>query len=67
MKKSFRLFFLVLLSPFFVYAFQKNDSLHTQYLPDVTIVGKNSKSDYAQMPEIVGTNIYAGKKIPSLF
>ena len=62
MKKSFRLFFLVLLSPFFVYAFQQNDSAHTQYLPDVTVVGKNSKSDYAQMPEIVGTNIYAGKK-----
>lgn len=33
-----------------------------KYLPDVTIVGKNSKSDYQQMPEIVGTNIYAGKK-----
>ena len=62
MKKSFRLFFLVLLSPFFVYAFQQNDSAHIQYLPDVTVVGKNSKSDYAQMPEIVGTNIYAGKK-----
>ena len=62
MKKSFRLFFLVLLSPFFVYAFQQKDSAHIQYLPDVTVVGKNSKSDYAQMPEIVGTNIYAGKK-----
>jgi Fe(3+) dicitrate transport protein len=62
MKKSFRLFFLVLLSPFFVYAFQQKDSAHMQYLPDVTVVGKNSKSDYAQMPEIVGTNIYAGKK-----
>jgi Fe(3+) dicitrate transport protein len=31
-------------------------------LKDVTIVGRNSKSDYQQMPEIVGTNIYAGKK-----
>ena len=39
-----------------------NDSAHIKYLPDVTIVGKNSKRDYAQMPEIVGTNIYAGKK-----
>jgi Fe(3+) dicitrate transport protein len=26
------------------------------------VVGRNSKSDYQQMPEIVGTNIYAGKK-----
>ncbi len=31
-------------------------------LPDVTVVGRNSKSDIQQMPEIVGTSIYAGKK-----
>ena len=31
-------------------------------LKDVTIVGRSSKSDYQQLPEIVGTNIYAGKK-----
>lgn len=31
-------------------------------MPEVTIVGRGSKSDYQQMPEIVGTNIYAGKK-----
>ena len=31
-------------------------------LTDITIVGSNSKSDYQQIPEIVGTNIYAGKK-----
>jgi Fe(3+) dicitrate transport protein len=45
---------------------QKNkvqqDSTHWHNLKDVTIVGRNSKSDYQQMPEIVGTNIYAGKK-----
>ncbi len=33
-----------------------------KYLPDITVVGRYSKSDYQQMPEIVGTNIYAGKK-----
>ena len=33
-----------------------------QYLDDITVVGRGSKSDYQQMPEIVGTNIYAGKK-----
>lgn len=33
-----------------------------KYLPDITLVGRYSKSDYQQMPEIVGTNIYAGKK-----
>ncbi|MDZ4795896.1 MAG: TonB-dependent receptor [Bacteroidota bacterium] len=33
-----------------------------KYLPDITVVGRNSKSDYQQMPEVVGTSIYAGKK-----
>lgn len=32
------------------------------YLREITIVGRGSKSDYQQMPEVVGTNIYAGKK-----
>ncbi|MBN8718650.1 MAG: TonB-dependent receptor [Sediminibacterium magnilacihabitans] len=41
---------------------ERNDTLHIRSLPDVTVVGRNSKSDYQQMPEIVGTNIYAGKK-----
>jgi Fe(3+) dicitrate transport protein len=41
---------------------QNADTSHVKYLPDVTVVGRNSKSDYQQMPEIVGTNIYAGKK-----
>jgi Fe(3+) dicitrate transport protein len=31
-------------------------------LPDITVVGQHNKSDYQQMPEIVGTTIYAGKK-----
>ena len=39
------------------------DTTQVKSLPDVTIVGRNSKSDYQQMPEIVGTNIYAGKKM----
>ncbi len=33
-----------------------------QYLSEITVVGYGSKNDYQQMPEIVGTNIYAGKK-----
>src|SRR5688500_10678859 len=32
------------------------------YLKEITIVGRGSKNDIQQMPEIVGTNIYAGKK-----
>jgi len=38
------------------------DSLQWKNLPDITVVGRNSKSDYQQIPEVVGTNIYAGKK-----
>jgi Fe(3+) dicitrate transport protein len=38
------------------------DTIEVKYLQDITVVGRNSKSDYQQMPEIVGTNIYAGKK-----
>ncbi|MDP1842103.1 MAG: TonB-dependent receptor [Sediminibacterium sp.] len=34
----------------------------TGNLPDITVVGRNSKSDIQQMPEIVGTSIYAGRK-----
>ena len=32
------------------------------YLKEITLVGFKSKTDIQQMPEIVGTNIYAGKK-----
>lgn len=32
------------------------------YLPEITIVGLGSRSDIHQLPEIVGTSIYAGKK-----
>ena len=32
------------------------------YMAELTVVGRGSKSDYQQMPEVVGTNIYAGKK-----
>lgn len=33
-----------------------------QYLPEITVVGKNLSQDIHQLPEIVGTSIYAGKK-----
>ncbi len=32
------------------------------YLNDITVVGKNSSKDLHQMPEVVGTEIFAGKK-----
>lgn len=37
------------------------DKFHN-YLPEITVVGRNSSSDIQQMPEVVGTSIYAGKK-----
>jgi len=40
----------------------EKDTTKWHNLKDVTIVGRNSKSDYQQLPEIVGTSIYAGKK-----
>ncbi len=44
-------------------ALKQKDSVPSyKYLPELTLVGRGSKSDYQQMPEIVGTNIYAGKK-----
>lgn len=41
---------------------RETDTTQWHSLKDVTVVGRNSKSDYQQLPEIVGTNIYAGKK-----
>lgn len=41
---------------------QEKDSIPTKILQEITIVGKGSRSDIHQLPEIVGTNIYAGKK-----
>ncbi|MBX9732757.1 MAG: TonB-dependent receptor [Chitinophagaceae bacterium] len=66
-KKIISVFSLLLLGTAIGYAQTKlktplRDTGATNYLPDITVVGKNSKSDYQQMPEIVGTNIYAGKK-----
>lgn len=37
-------------------------AVHLQIMDDITIVGRSSKMDVQQMPEIVGTSIYAGKK-----
>lgn len=65
MRKSWIILSLVVLIVNFTQA-QNNkketDTIQAKNLPDVTVVGRNSKSDYQQMPEIVGTNIYAGKK-----
>lgn len=59
----------VLISPLIATAQTKpalfhDDSLNPQHktLPDITVVGRNSRSDYQQLPEVVGTSIYAGKK-----
>lgn len=36
--------------------------IHTKYLSDITIVGRNTRADIHFLPEIVGTQINAGKK-----
>ncbi len=66
-KKLFFAFLLII--PSFLFSFSQNlhakeDSIFnsTKNLPDITVVGKNSKTDMQQMPEVVGTSIYAGKK-----
>ncbi len=33
-----------------------------EFLPDLTVVGRNTRVDIHQLPEIVGTHIFAGKK-----
>jgi len=55
-------FFLLLNKSFAQETIKNTDSFSYKNLPDITIVGKNSNSDIQQMPEIVGTSIYAGKK-----
>ena len=46
-----------------LYSQETNDTLtHKEYLPDITVVGTNTRTTTYQMPEIVGTHIFAGKK-----
>jgi Fe(3+) dicitrate transport protein len=35
---------------------------HTQYLSEITLIGRNTKADIYFLPEILGTQINAGKK-----
>lgn len=35
---------------------------HTKFLPDIKLVGRNTRADIHFLPEIVGTSINAGKK-----
>ena len=65
MNEMYKLIYTTLSLLIFSQGIAQNNSKDTSQgknLPDVTVVGRNSKSDYQQMPEIVGTNIYAGKK-----
>lgn len=41
---------------------QSPDSTSAKDLGDITVIGKSSPSDIHQLPQIIGTNIYAGKK-----
>jgi Fe(3+) dicitrate transport protein len=62
-----KIFLFTVAAALVIYAKAQNgsepaDTIHVKYLADITLVGRAGKSDYQQLPEIVGTNIYAGKK-----
>jgi len=61
-KISFTLLFIAVLTLEMNAQDTIKDTAAWKRLPDITVVGRNSKSDYQQLPEIVGTSIYAGKK-----
>ena len=61
-KISFTLLFIAVLTLEMNAQDNIKDTAAWKRLPDITVVGRNSKSDYQQLPEIVGTSIYAGKK-----
>jgi Fe(3+) dicitrate transport protein len=58
---SLLLFFLAQL-PLLAQEIDQADSAHIKYLAEITLVGRTNRSDLQQIPEIVGTSIYAGKK-----
>lgn len=54
---------IIILSVFSQTDLPKTDTFTArEFLPDITIVGQNSHMDIHQLPEIVGTHIFAGKK-----
>jgi len=58
----FCLFFIASFGPLFAQQTTAEDSAHIKYLSEITLVGRANRSDLQQLPEIVGTAIYAGKK-----
>jgi len=64
MKSRFILFMLqsLLVSGILAQNIPAIDSAHVKYLAEITLVGRANRSDLQQIPEIVGTAIYAGKK-----
>ena len=64
MKLKIKTLLLLLLVSFSLLAQESNqtDSSHIKYLAEITLVGRSNRSDLQQIPEIVGTSIYAGKK-----
>jgi Fe(3+) dicitrate transport protein len=58
----FCLFFIAFSARLFAQHTTSEDSMHIKYLAEITLVGRANRSDLQQIPEIVGTAIYAGKK-----
>ena len=61
-QKILLLSFLLLACSCSVFAADTQDSGKPSYLPDVNVVGTLRNRDAIHLPEIVGTQIYAGKK-----
>lgn len=57
-----RLAVFTLFTVFLSTAHAQQDSVTTVILSDLTVIGQASQSDIHQLPQMVGTNIYAAKK-----
>lgn len=55
-------FFTTILALSTLLGFTQQDSLSTVILSDLTVIGQSNSSDIHQLPQMVGTSIYAAKK-----
>jgi Fe(3+) dicitrate transport protein len=53
---------LLFASPLLAQQEPPSDSLDVDFLPDITVIGRNTQKDVSPIPKIVGTTVYAGKK-----
>ncbi|MFM2145238.1 MAG: hypothetical protein RL732_74 [Bacteroidota bacterium] len=56
------LIFLLFASTLLAQTEPPSDSLEVDFLPDITVIGRNTQKDVLPIPKVVGTTVYAGKK-----